>query len=89
MSDSFIADMEEISGNIARHQIETRGREWTQEEHEQLYEELHEESMRKYAGMTPVEAVRVQTQEIKKWEKEMAEKHGAGFFDGYSSPMFG
>jgi hypothetical protein len=83
MSDSFIADMEEISGEITEHQIKTFGRELTQEEHERVYEELFEESKRKYEGMTVEETAKAQIENLKNWEKEMVERYGIQFFEGF------
>jgi hypothetical protein len=84
MSDNFIEDMEEISREIAEHQIKTFGRVLTREEAAQSEIERYEESKRKYAGMTVEEVVRLQDEELARWEKEMIERYGPEFFENFN-----
>jgi hypothetical protein len=81
MSVDLRKELSDISRSVQAHQKKVFGRVLTQEELDASDAEDQDERIKKFAGMTPVEAAAVMEKERLEWEKEMVKEFGPSFLD--------
>jgi hypothetical protein len=81
MASELRKQLEEIAKSNQEHQIKTFGRVLTQEELDTSDAEYQEERIKKFEGMTPVEAAAVQMEEYREWEKNVKELYGEDYLN--------